>query len=222
MAHPTRAEELVDAAETVFKQSGFSEARMEDIAAAVGLQKASLYRHTSSKSELIFLIVKRDLEHRTTDLISILASQDPASVRIERAVRHHLEFDLGDLELRQLISTAVAFLRPDDIEKLRALQDRYEQLFRRLIQDAVELGMARGDLDVPTMTRYLLGMLNFPHRWYHHGRRLPKESVIEVGVELALGALGIGSGKGAGKSAEPLDGTTRSVSAGTPAEADGQ
>ncbi|MGD9932353.1 MAG: TetR/AcrR family transcriptional regulator [Dehalococcoidia bacterium] len=190
MAHLRDSDRLIDAAERVFKERGFPQARIEDIAAEVGLQKTSLYRHMDSKAELLFLVLRRDVARRVMRLVAILADPGSARFRLEAAIRTHLEYDLGDLPLRELVQTARPALRPEDASALRALEDQYAHLFRRIVQDAVESGFARSDTDISVMTRYLTGMINLAHAWYRPGR-LSKREVIDIGVVVALGALGI-------------------------------
>lgn len=190
MAHLRDTDRLIDAAERVFKERGFPQARIEDVAAALGLQKTSLYRHTRSKAELLFLVLRRDVGRRVQGLVTILADPAGVRVRLEAAIREHLDYDLGDLALRELVVTARPALDPEDAQALRDLEDQYAHLFRRIVQDAVETGVAREGLDVPVMTRYLIGMLNSGHTWYRPGR-LSKQEVIDIGVITALGALGV-------------------------------
>ena len=190
MVHLRDSEQLIDAAERVFKTAGYDNARIEDVAAIVGLQKASIYRHTDSKASLLFLVLRRDLEARTARLIDVLADSGDALTRLEAAIRDHLKADLGDLELRALVVSARPSLRPDDLAALRQMEDRYAHLLRRIVQDAVEAGVARLDLDASVMTRYVIGMMNSPHAWFRPGR-LDKQIVIEMGIAMALGALGV-------------------------------
>ena len=55
--HPERWNEIVDAAGEVFDEKGYAAARIEDIAARVGLLKGSLYYYIDSKEDLLFAIV---------------------------------------------------------------------------------------------------------------------------------------------------------------------
>ena len=54
---PERWSEIVDAAGEVFDKKGYAAARIEDIAARVGLLKGSLYYYIDTKEDLLFAIV---------------------------------------------------------------------------------------------------------------------------------------------------------------------
>ena len=58
--HPRRWAEIVDAAGEEFDERGYAAARIEDIAARVGLLKGSLYYYIDSKEDLLFAIVDGD------------------------------------------------------------------------------------------------------------------------------------------------------------------
>lgn len=54
---------IFDAARKIFSEKGFFEARLEDIAAAAGFSKASLYTYYTDKEEIFLSLAIRDLEN---------------------------------------------------------------------------------------------------------------------------------------------------------------
>ncbi|MGE5252207.1 MAG: TetR/AcrR family transcriptional regulator [Bacteroidota bacterium] len=58
-----RKGQIISAAEEVFTQKGFDQARMDDIAKATGLGKGTLYLYFKSKDELIIAILDRMFQH---------------------------------------------------------------------------------------------------------------------------------------------------------------
>jgi AcrR family transcriptional regulator len=54
-----RKQQILDAAEDVFTQKGFDDARMDDIAEQTGLSKGTLYLYFKSKDDLIIAILDR-------------------------------------------------------------------------------------------------------------------------------------------------------------------
>jgi AcrR family transcriptional regulator len=51
-------DDILDAAAQVFSEKGFHGASMQDVAAAVNLQKASLYHHVTSKQEILLALLE--------------------------------------------------------------------------------------------------------------------------------------------------------------------
>jgi AcrR family transcriptional regulator len=54
---------IFDAARKIFSEKGFFEARLDDIAAAAGFSKASLYTYYTDKEEIFLSLAIRDLEN---------------------------------------------------------------------------------------------------------------------------------------------------------------
>ena len=54
-----RKSQIIAAAEDVFTQKGFDEARMDDIAEETGLSKGTLYLYFKSKDDIIIAILDR-------------------------------------------------------------------------------------------------------------------------------------------------------------------
>jgi AcrR family transcriptional regulator len=73
-------DDVLDAAAQVFRQKGFHGASMSDIAAAVNVQKASLYHHVSSKQEILLALLDRALA-MLTEHISAISTQHISPVQ---------------------------------------------------------------------------------------------------------------------------------------------
>ena len=58
-----RKKQIIDAAEEVFTQKGFDQARTDDIAEETGLSKGTLYLYFKSKEDLIAAILDRVFQH---------------------------------------------------------------------------------------------------------------------------------------------------------------
>ena len=75
-----RKDQIMNAAEQVFSQKGFSDARMDDIAEETGLSKGTLYLYYKSKDDLIIAILDRLFQREfrafeTLDLASMSATE---------------------------------------------------------------------------------------------------------------------------------------------------
>ena len=62
VARPSRWNEIVDAAATLFREKGFVATSLEDIAREVGMYKGSLYHYIKSKEDLLFAVVREPAE----------------------------------------------------------------------------------------------------------------------------------------------------------------
>ncbi|HZJ47844.1 MAG TPA: helix-turn-helix domain-containing protein, partial [Acidimicrobiia bacterium] len=75
-ARPPR-DDVVVAATRIFSQLGYHGSSMEDIAAALGMRKASLYHHVRSKEDLLFVIHEALIEQLISAAAPIATSNEP-------------------------------------------------------------------------------------------------------------------------------------------------
>ena len=77
MARHTKSD-IVDAAEFLFSQSGFTQTSMRDITARAGVNLASVNYHFGSKKNLIQAVFKRYFDHLMPQVQSCLAEIQPS------------------------------------------------------------------------------------------------------------------------------------------------
>jgi AcrR family transcriptional regulator len=77
-----RKTQILNAAEGVFTQKGFDDARMDDIAGETGLSKGTLYLYFKSKDELIIAILDRIFRREFHQLEALASTEGSASEAI--------------------------------------------------------------------------------------------------------------------------------------------
>jgi AcrR family transcriptional regulator len=77
---------ILTAAARVFAQKGFGEARVDEIAACAGVNKAMLYYHVGGKDDLYAAVVARVLDGVAERLAAVLASKAPPEERFRALV----------------------------------------------------------------------------------------------------------------------------------------
>jgi len=89
-----REHDIVDATRALFDERGLQDAPMEEIARAVGINKAQIYRHFSSKEELFVLTVTRYLDELRELLdVQLTDVQEPVA-RLEVSIDGYAAFCL--------------------------------------------------------------------------------------------------------------------------------
>ena len=128
---------IVEAALRLFAENGYTATTMEDIGRALNLRGPSLYKHVSSKQELLAEIMLRTMAALQRDHEIAIGSSKDVVEQLRRAVethvryhaRHRLEAFLGNRELRSL----------DEYNHRRLLEQRkeYERSFRALVERGI-------------------------------------------------------------------------------------
>ena len=83
---PLSRDRILDTAEDVIRRFGPAKATVVDVARALGVSHAAVYRHVATKAELRDLVVARWLESTMRPLRAIAAKPGPAPRRLRRLV----------------------------------------------------------------------------------------------------------------------------------------
>lgn len=184
-----REQDIVAAAARVFQEKGYHAATTRDIAAAVGIQQASLYYYIASKEELLYLVVREPIMQLYAQVEAIVKSSLPARVKIERGIQAHLvAFDENYPHMFvfvQELHNVVQALQ----DTLREFPGRYQNLWEELLRQGVARGELRADLDVITSALMILGMCNWMYRWYRKGGRLDVQAVAKQYADAILDGI---------------------------------
>ena len=157
-------DELLDVVVAEFNARGYDATTMEDISRATGMTKSAIYHHVSGKEELLRLAVASAVDALFEVLDEPAAAAGPAVARLEHVVRRSTEV-LAD---RLPYVTLLLRVRGNTGTERWALERRRE-LDRRLaalVQDAIDAGEVRSDLEPRLVTRLLFGMVNSISEWY--------------------------------------------------------
>jgi AcrR family transcriptional regulator len=180
--------EIIQAAAQIFREKGYHGASMQDIADAVGLQKASLYHHVSSKQEILGEILDQALERLIADLEPIVRAPLPAEERLRQAVRLYLQRLSENVDLAAVLLLEYRSLEPPLRTEHIRRRDRYEALWRRIIHDGIAEG-AFAASDETATTFALLGVQNWSITWYRPGGRFTPGQLAELYADLFLEGL---------------------------------
>jgi len=181
-------EAILESAAQVIRQKGFHGASMADIAEAVQLQKASLYHHFSSKQDILLELLERALEMVTNGMARVMAQDVPADEKLRLAMRSYLKTlsEQGDL-----VSVLLMEHRSLDIEnQSRHIpnRDRFENMWRDLIQEGVETGVFQCE-DIPMTARGLMGVMNWTITWYRPNGKLSIEEIADHFANVFMNGL---------------------------------
>ncbi len=158
-------DEILDAAAQIFREKGYYAASMQDIARAVNLQKASLYHHVSSKQEILLALLDRALSLLIETIQPIAEGPLPPDEKLDQMVRAYLEALSAHSDLAAVLLLEHRSLKPELHARHVPFRDRFENLWRGVLAEGVGQGVFICE-DVRTMTRILLGAMNWTITWY--------------------------------------------------------
>jgi AcrR family transcriptional regulator len=185
-----RHAEVVREAAALFDERGYHATSMEDIAAAVGLRKPTLYHYFRSKDQILLSIHE--------EFIDLLIS------RQQRRLQTSMKPDQLLLEIMadilELMETHRGHVRtffehhrelPEDAhEAIEAKREAYEGMVSHVIQAGIDDGTFR-PVDVKLATLALFGVCNWAYQWYRPGGPLRSREIAYVFWDLLVNGLGL-------------------------------
>ncbi|GEM_PF-210247 len=160
------AERLLDTAAALFAHKGYTATSTREIAAALGIRKASLYHHIGSKEELLYGICQSSLDQIRQDVEAALAGVHGPRERIHALIATHVESMLRDQKKHSVAVAEMHLLSPERLAQVRTLRDAYENLVRSVLQQAQDAGLLRRDIPLKYLCLCLLGLMNRLEIWY--------------------------------------------------------
>ena len=203
-----RSEEVYRAALRLFREKGYHATSMQDIAAAVGLYKGSLYHYIGGKEDLLVQVFERAMGTLLADVERIVADTSLGpSAQLRLIVQAHVACVSENLDALTVYLHEFRALAGESLAKVRAQRDRYAQLVAETVGRGVRLGEFE-TADVGITTLGLLGMCNWVCQWYQPGGRLGPAQIGGYFADLVLGGL-VRSSASSRKPARPASRQTR-------------
>ena len=165
----TRRRELTRQAARLFAEKGYHGTSMGDLAAAMGVQKGSLYSLTESKQELLYETMREGAAAFPAGL-DALPEGAPAAEKIRLALRAHLRVVAEQLDMATVFTREWRYLEGERREEVLDERRRYEERLRGLFREGRERGELRTDLDENAAALLALSAANWAYTWLAPGR----------------------------------------------------
>lgn len=188
-----RRKEICDAAIRVFHRQGYARASLSQVAAELGVDRATIYYYFSSKDELFDDITRAVLE-ANSELAQQIASSAISPQRklreliVAMMMSYSKNYPLLYIYIREDLRQ-VADSRSAWSEHMRKLNRVIEQAFIAIIEQGYEDQSFRRIGSPRIVTNGILGMINWSHRWYRPGAGESADEIGRTFAELALGGL---------------------------------
>jgi AcrR family transcriptional regulator len=173
--------ELVSAAADVFRERGYADATLNDIAARVGADRASLYYYVGGKEELFREAVRGVVESNLSEVARIVASDAGPDRKLRLIVNTLISsYEQNYPHMYVYIQEEMRRVGIDDSEWAREMTTytrEFEASTIGLVKECIAAGIFRDDVRADLAINALYGMLQWTHRWFIPG---PELSAVEM------------------------------------------
>jgi TetR/AcrR family transcriptional regulator, cholesterol catabolism regulator len=171
-----RQEAILREAAALFRTKGYAATSMRDLAAAVGMEAASLYNHIKSKQELLRIICTTVAQRYVDGLHQIDGLAVSPVEKIEKLI--HLQVDVITADPQMAAVAQDEWRHLDDVTRRAFVHQRneYEATLRGWITDAMQAGQVRA-LDANLVLFTLLSALQWLHHWFRPERALHADEI---------------------------------------------
>ncbi|WP_235490147.1 TetR/AcrR family transcriptional regulator, partial [Frankia sp. AvcI1] len=128
-ARSGRRDDLLQAAARLFAERGFRGVGIEQIGAAVGIRGPGIYRHFASKDAMLTELLVGISQHLLHGAQTVLSADPSAADALDRLVRRHVEFAVGNPDLIVIHDRDLHSLPAPDEHEVRRLQRAYVELW---------------------------------------------------------------------------------------------
>jgi AcrR family transcriptional regulator len=179
--HGSKRDAVIRAAAQAFDQRGYHNTSLDDIAAALGVTKPTVYYYVANKEQLLFECFRAGLEPIRAALRRAEAAPGTGRDRLREVIRDYAVAIASEYGWC-MVRAEHQDLGSDLSGQVKALKSEIDRGIRRLLQAGIADGsIAVQDLKLAAFA--IAGALNWIAHWYRAGRSLSAEQVAEAFVQ---------------------------------------
>lgn len=160
---------VLDAAARLFRDRGYANTRLSDIAEAAGIQTGSVYYYFTSREDLVLEVLRVGVDNATAMVDAALAhlpDDATAAERLHAAIRAHVQLVLETSDYAsahpRIVGEVPAQVRKQHMAVQRAYGDRWQSL----LVDARDAGDIDASFDVFVVRLWVFSAMNGLADWH--------------------------------------------------------
>jgi TetR/AcrR family transcriptional regulator, cholesterol catabolism regulator len=188
-----RRDEILALAAKIFADKGYASTTVREIADSAGILSGSLYHHFASKEAMLDEIMHGFLDHIVAQYrATVAAGGDPLEVL--RALVREAFGSLGGnpAALAVMINEFNFLVQFPRFAYLREGAEETERLWTAVIEDGMQAGVFRSDIEPRMIYRFMRDTIWISVRWYRPDGKYSPEEIADYYLELLLHGLATG------------------------------
>lgn len=182
-----RKELILRSAAKVFSEKGFSSATVRDIADEADMLSGSLYYYFDSKEAMVEKVLVDYLDTMVRGYHVAVEEAETPIVALEQLMAHALRGLVDNREEVTILQNDWHYVRP--MEGIAERQHQVEKVWLETIQQGIDDGGLRGDIDARMLYRTIMGAIQAVIRWFDPRGKVAIDEVIAVQTAILLDGI---------------------------------
>lgn len=183
-----RTEEVYTKAAKLFKQYGYLNTPLNEIAKSLGIQKGSLYYYITDKETLLFNILNRTMDKMLEHVGNLPLKNMPPDKKLVQIIRAHIVNAVRYLNEFSVLLHDTQYLPPKQKEIIRSKEKQYENIFLNIIKEGIEKKIF-ADYDKKVVVNMILGSCNWLYQWFSPKAAKSSEEIADIFSKVFLNGL---------------------------------
>ncbi len=185
--HGVKREAVILAAARAFNERGYHNTSLDDIAAALGVTKPTVYYYVAGKEQLLFECFQAGLQPIRAALGAAEQAGDRGRDRLRRVIADYARAIASDYGWC-MVRAEHQDLGPELSGQVKSLKSEIDHGIRRLLRRGIEDGSIE-PCDQRIAAFAIAGALNWIAHWYREGQPLSADAVASAYVEFLENGL---------------------------------
>lgn len=155
-----KGKRILDAAESVFADCGFYNAKVSQIAKLAGVADGTIYLYFKSKDDLLISLFESRMAQVCEAMIAAVAGQETCSGKLQIFIQTHLQMVKGHPSLAEVLTVELRqsskFMKEHSNPKFA----EYLKILATLIEEGQKAGEFDSEVPAPLAARAIFGMVD--------------------------------------------------------------
>ncbi|MBI5257995.1 MAG: TetR/AcrR family transcriptional regulator [Burkholderiales bacterium] len=187
-AFDDQRELILREAAALFARQGYTATSMNQVAAACGISKPTLYHYVRDKHELLLCVASAHIDRLQSLVAEVQAQGLPPRECLATLISRFVQAYADAQNEHRVLTEDVKFLDADGRERVLGGERRVVAAFADAVI-ALRPDLAQASLATP-LTMLLFGMINWMFTWLRPDGAISHAAMAPVVVDLFLGGLG--------------------------------
>ncbi|TAE80714.1 MAG: TetR/AcrR family transcriptional regulator [Bacteroidetes bacterium] len=183
-----RKEQLIEVAAKLFQQNGYAASSMRDIAAAMGIEAASIYHHVKSKEEILETICFDIADKLITAIAEVNDIYFNAEQKLQLAIKNHVIILTLNPNQSEVFLHEWRNLSEPKLAEFKAMRDKYEQELRVILSEGINEDIFDA-VDTKFAALTILSTVNWINEWYNPNGSMDATQIATKLTDFILGGL---------------------------------